>query len=195
MSFTVGNVQKFLSDIGGYCNESRAQQIIQSAEDIAYLNLISGAHIAEVMQEFADLFERRICNSKDHFTIFTETIAAFNVQDDKLRKLRDGVEKALIAGGFKKRHVMKQRGFEILNVGEDMAVYNTVGHLAGEKVKDLGIVIMSIGFDDMDDERELGGNYKNCLEANGYTCSLLETLNCPKEIGAVYLYVKPKMEV
>ena len=146
--------------------------------------------IEEVMQEFAIPFTLAILISKIHSAIFAKNIVAFGVQDEKLRKLREGVKKSLIDCGFKKHYKRKLCGFEVLNIEDDMAVYNTVGGLAGEKVKDMGVVVMSIGFGDKMLERDLGEKYKSCLETSGYICQLIMTPDYPEATGAVYLYVK-----
>ena len=192
MSFTIGNVKKFFEDNEGRVgfDGSQLEAAIGKAEALSYLDVISGAYLQEVMGVLADIFEAEIQSSAEHSIIFADAMERFHLQDGRLRKLREDVEKALLDGGFNKYVAMEIRGFEIISLADGMLLYNTVGRLAGENVKDLGAVIMSIGFGEMDLDAKEGKKYMDVLGKCGFICKLFETPYYPEGTGAVYLYVK-----
>lgn len=190
MLFFIGNVVKFFESRKFQRGIARRKKaIIKKAQELAYIGKLSGAHTKEVMQEFSQEFLEAL-NSREQAVVYMLAQEEFERQDDKLRRLKSRISKILLDGGFNEYVHMKIRGFKILSPAEDMPVYNTVGKLAKENVKDMGVVIMSIGFGEILLDRQEGDKYIKLLETYGLDCRIYKTPDYPKATGAVYVYVK-----
>lgn len=190
MAFIVKNVERFFADrIGQSDLSAEKDSAIDLAKKLAYLGKISGADIPRIMGSLSDAFIESL-QEPGQIEIFFKAEAEFEKQAAKLREFESRLNRLLIENGFREHVPKKTRGFEILSAGRDMPLYNYVAGLAGEEVKDLGLVIMSIGFGDVDHERREGDKYVELLRAHGIECQIFKMPDYPKSTGAVYVYVK-----